>query len=74
MDLISYEPLWKTMRQKKISTYTLIYKYGFSPNTINHLKHNRSITMYTLEKLCAVLQCMPNDVIAFTEAQDASGD
>ena len=65
--LISYEPLWKTMEQKGITTYALINKYGINPRTINNLKHNKSITIYTLEKLCSALQCTPNDVLEFTE-------
>ena len=65
--MISYEPLWKTMKDRNVTTYTLIYKLGFSPNTINNLKHNKSITIYTLEKLCSALQCTPNDVLEFTE-------
>lgn len=65
--MISYQPLWETMRQKNITTYTLIYKMGFSPQTISNLKHNRSITIYTLEKLCRVLDCTPNDILKFSE-------
>lgn len=67
MCMISYEPLWNTMKKRGITTYTLIYKLGFSPNTISNLKHNKSITIYTLEKLCTVLDCTPNDVLEFTE-------
>ncbi len=65
--MISYEPMWKTMRKKNISTYTLIYKLGFSPNTIHNLKHNKSITIYTLEKLCTALDCTPNDILEFVD-------
>lgn len=65
--LISYEPLWSTMEEKNITTYTLIYKLGFSPQTINNLKHNKSITIYTLEKLCRILKCTPNDILQFTD-------
>ena len=28
--MITYEPLWKTMKEKKVSQYRLITKYGFS--------------------------------------------
>lgn len=65
--MISYEPLWKTMKAKGVTTYTLIYKMGFSAYTITNLKRNKSITMNTMEKLCKVLQCTPNDIVAFTE-------
>lgn len=67
--MICYDPLWETMQKKNITTYTLIYKLGFSPQTIHNLKHNKSITIYTLEKLCRVLNCTPNDVLKFTDAE-----
>ena len=65
--MISYRPLWKTMKEKGITTYTLIYKLGFSAYTVTNLRRNKSITMNTLEKLCAVLHCTPNDVVEFVE-------
>ena len=65
--MISYDPLWRTMKEKGITTYTLIYKLGFSAYTITNLRRNKSITMNTLEKLCAVLDCTPNEIIEFTK-------
>lgn len=65
--MISYEPLWATMKDRGVTTYTLIYKLGFSAYTITNLKRNKSITMNTLEKLCKVLRCTPNDIVKFTE-------
>lgn len=65
--MISYDPLWRTMKDRGITTYTLIYKMGFSAYTITNLRHNRSITMNTLERLCAVLKCTPNDIVEFRE-------
>ncbi len=55
------------MKKRGVTTYTLIYKHGFSAYTITNLRRNKSITMNTLEKLCAVLNCTPNDVVAFTQ-------
>lgn len=66
-EMISYEPLWRTMKERGVTTYTLIYKNGFSAYTITNLKRNKSITMNTLEKLCTVLKCTPNEVVTFTE-------
>lgn len=66
MDMISYGPLWKTMKDKGVTTYTLIYKLGFSAYTITNLKRNKSITMNTMEKLCKALGCTPNDIVEFT--------
>ncbi len=63
--MVSYEPLWKMMKERNVTTYTLITKYGFNPRTINNLKHDRGITVYTLERLCNILSCTPNDVLTF---------
>lgn len=63
--MISYEPLWKTMKEKNITTYTLIYKQGISAYTVTNLKRNKSITMHTMEKLCKILDCTPNEIVKF---------
>lgn len=63
--MINYAPLWDTMKERGITTYTLITKHNINPRTINNLKHNKSITMDTLEKLCSILDCSPNDVVSF---------
>lgn len=63
--MISYAPLWNTMKQQNITTYKLITQYNISSRTIHNLKHNQSITMYTLEILCDVLNCTPNDIVQF---------
>lgn len=65
--MISYKPLWETMKIRKITTYTLINKYNINPRTINNLKHNKSITIYTMEQLCKILNCTPNDIVEFKE-------
>ncbi len=63
--MVSYEPLWQTMKQKGITTYTLIEKYKMQSKTIYNLKHNKNITTATLETLCSILDCTPNDILTF---------
>lgn len=63
--MVSYRPLFETMKSKSITTYHLITVHGISSRTINNLKHNKSITMFTLEKLCKILECTPNDIVTF---------
>ena len=69
-DLISYEPLWRTMKEKNITTYTLIDKYKVLSKTVYNLKHNKHITTSTLERLCDILDCTPNDIIMFIKDED----
>jgi len=65
--MISYEPLWRTMKERGVTTYTLIYKCGISAYTVTNLRRNKSITMNTLEKLCKILNCTPNEIIEFLD-------
>ena len=51
MRLITFDPLWETMRKKGVTTYTLITRYSFSKGTLDALKHNRSITLATLKAI-----------------------
>ena len=53
------------MKELNITTYTLINKHNINPRTINNLKHNKGITINTLEQLCNILDCTPNDIIKF---------
>ena len=68
--MVSYEPLWKTMEQKGITTYVLINRYGINPRTIHNLKHNKSITMFTLEMLCSILECQADEIVQFLPDAD----
>ncbi len=61
---MDYSPLWETMQQKKISQYSLL-KAGIDNKTLDSIKKGNNITLLTLEKLCTVLGCTPNDVVRF---------
>lgn len=63
--MVSYAPLWETMQKKGISTYTLIKKHDIQSKTIYNLKHNRNISTATLETLCDILECTPNEILTF---------
>lgn len=65
--MISYKPLWETMKVQGITTYALITHYGINPRTIHNLKHNKSVTLYTLEKLCKILNCQAESIVLFEE-------
>lgn len=65
--MISYAPLWKTMEKQGITTYALINKYNINPRTIHNLKHNKSITLFTLERLCQILNCQAESVVEFIQ-------
>ena len=63
--MITYEPLWKTMKEKKVSQYRLITKYGFSSGQIHRLKKNQYVSTHTIGVLCTILKCSVEDVMEF---------
>ncbi|MBR6502836.1 MAG: helix-turn-helix transcriptional regulator [Clostridia bacterium] len=65
--MISYEPFYKTLKQKNISTYKLINDYGISRSLLDRLKHNKPISTVTLNDLCNILKCKVEDILLFTE-------
>lgn len=65
--MVSYAPLWETMKKKGITTYTLIKKYDIQSKTIYNLKHEKNISTATLETLCEILECTPNEILTFVK-------
>ena len=63
--MISYRPLWETMRRKNVTTYTLSKEHGFSRGTLDSLKHNRNISTATLDDICGILNCRVEDVLVY---------
>lgn len=63
--MISYDPLWATMRRRGISTYALLNDYSFSRGTLDSLKQGRNISTATLNDLCRILSCRVEDVLRY---------
>ena len=61
--MISYEPLFETMRNKGISEYHLVYKEGLSSNTIHRIKKGLPMSTKTLDTLCYILDCEVSDIL-----------
>jgi len=62
--MIDYSPLWVTMEKKGFSQYRLL-KSGIDNKTLDSIKKGNNITLLTLEKICLILDCTPNDVVQF---------
>lgn len=63
--MISFEPLWETVKRQGLTTYKLIHKHGISRGTMDKLKHNRNVTLETVERLCEILDCKIEDVVLY---------
>ncbi len=63
--MISYQPLYDTMKKKGISTYKLINTYNISRSLLDRLKHNKPITTVTVNDLCSILDCKVEDILLY---------
>lgn len=61
--MISYLPLWETMKIKGASTYTLQVKGGISSSTIRRMKAGDSVSTNTLDALCKILDCSVQEIV-----------
>ena len=66
--MLDYTPLWETMHEKGMSQYGLL-KAGIDNKTLDSIKKGNNITLLTLEKICNILDCTPNDVVRFAKEQ-----
>ena len=69
--MISFRPLWETMKKKGVSTYTLRYKEHIGGGTIQKLKKNQDVTTHTLNMLCKILNCKLCDIAEYSEDDDS---
>lgn len=65
--MISFEPLWNTMKEKGISQYKLIKEYKISTGQLDRLRKNGNVSTYTLNQLCKILECKLEDIATYTE-------
>lgn len=65
--MITYDKLWKTMKEKGVSQYALIKKHKVSPGQITRLKRNESVSTHTIEMFCKILDCNVEDIMEYTK-------
>lgn len=64
--MISYEPLFKTMKIKQISSYRL-EKMGFSRATYYSIQKGNSISTNTVNQLCKILKCSVSEIMEYID-------
>ena len=67
--MISYAPFYDTLIKKNITEYQLIYRYGYSANTIQRMRKGMAITTKTLDSLCYTLDCEVQDILVHDKTQ-----
>lgn len=68
--MISYGPFYRTLLEKKITEYNLIFKQGVDAHTIHRMKHGKAITTTTLNTLCEILNCRVEDILEYVPDEE----
>ena len=63
--MISYAPFYRTLLEKGVTEYHLIYKQGLSAHLLHRMTHGKPITPKTLDTLCFLLNCSVSDIIEY---------
>ena len=63
--MICFDKLWDTLREKNISQYKLIKDYKVSTGQLDRLRKNGSVSTYTLNMLCSILNCQLSDIAEY---------
>ena len=62
--MISYEPLFRTMKEKGITSYQLA-KMGFPISNYHALRRGKNVSTHTIDTLCDILDCSVSVVMEF---------
>lgn len=65
--MISYQPLWDTLKRKGITQYELINKYKVSAGQLSRLRANNNVSTNTLNTLCEILDCQISDIVCYVK-------
>mgnify|MGYP003292751090 CR=1 FL=1 len=68
--MIKYDRLWITMRQKGISQYDLYTHYNINRSQLDRLRHNKNIEVYTIDRLCCILNCRVEDIMEYISEEE----
>lgn len=68
--MISYDNLWKTMKERGVTQYALIKQYHISPGQLTRLKRNESVSTHTIGMFCKILKCKVSDVMEYIEDEE----
>ena len=68
--MISYQPFWNTLKERDVSTYTLIKKYNISSNRLTRMRKGLPLSTVSIDEFCRILQCKVEDIIEYVEEQE----
>ena len=74
IEMIVYDRLWATMKERGVSQYRLMRTYQFSAGQLSRLRKNQNISTYTINTLCKILHCRVEDILEYVEEEEPEDD
>lgn len=69
--MITYENFFTLIQEKNISQNELIRTGIVDPRLLNALKHNKSVTTNSLNRICNLLNCDIHDILTYTRDENS---
>ena len=67
---IKYDKLLNLMQSKGVTSYTMKKDNIIGQATFKKIKEGGNIDTRTIEKLCALLDCQPGDIMEYVENEE----
>lgn len=67
--MISYEPFFRLLKERGISSYKLA-QMGFPMSNYHAMRRGRNISTQTLNELCELLDCKVEDVLEYKRSTE----
>lgn len=64
--MISYEPLFRTMKERGVTSYRL-GKLGFPLSNYYAMKCGDNVSTHTINELCKLLKCRVEDIVEYID-------
>lgn len=68
---VSYNKLWKLLIDKNMKKIEMQYQTGISGNILARMGKNEHVSMKTVEKICRTLGCTVDEMMEFTDDDEA---
>ena len=73
MPMMIFDPFWRMMNEREISTYSLEVDYGLNKAFIHRLKHNKNMNLSSIDYICEVFRCSVEDVVVHIRNDNCAG-
>lgn len=70
---ISYNKLWKLLIDRKLTKTEMMRRAQISSNVLARLSKDEPVSMDSMEKICALLNCDIGDVMEFCDLKEKAG-